>query len=218
MILYDSTNAADIPASAQAVAGYVNGAYAWTNADWHYWSKVPTLRIDVLNQGVGNVLDVERGDATPADAPLWLNRARARGIALPLIYCSLAAFPAVIDAFARTGVPEGGYWIADWTGLAHQVTPPASIVQYADPAHGSGGHYDVSTVFDPHVLSTPWWSPPLVPIGPAWVLQYVPPGVPLPATVAQLVTVTVHAPDAASAEAQVPAGGTLFAVHGPLAD
>lgn len=212
--LYDSTNAHDIPAMAQAVAGYVNGAYAWDETDWQMWEHVPTLRIDVLNEDVGNVLDVERGDATPADAPVWTNRARARGIELPVTYCNLATFPTVIGEFRRMGIPEAAYWIADWTGAVHNVTPPASAVQYAYPPE-SGGHFDLSVVYDGRILLPPA-SSVAAPTGPSWVVQYIPPGVPLPASVGQLVTVTVRAADSDAAEAMVPAGGTLFAVHGPF--
>lgn len=213
-MLYDSTASADIPSSAEAVAGYANGQFAWSRADWDRWSHVPTLSIDVLNEGVGNVLDVEQGDATPADAPAWLAGARKRGIALPTIYCNLATFSSVISEFLRQGVPQGAYWIADWTGGAHQVSPPASAVQFADPA-SSGGHYDTSVVFDLRILRPPaaLLTPPP---GPQWLVNYLPVGTPTPAPWSAVVTIGVDAPTAEAAMATIPPGSTLVGVHGPF--
>lgn len=215
MKLYDSTNAAAIPADAAAVAGYGNGTYAWSPADWQRWAHVPTLMIDVKNENIGQVLDVERGDAVPADAPAWAARARERGVMVPLIYCSRAAWQSVIDAFIHDGVAQGGYWIADWTDEPHQTEPPASLVQYTNPPL-SGGHYDISIVEDESVLVPASAAPITAPPGTyTWIIDWIPAGVPVPALPGLVKHTTVVASDAQQAIAQAPQGSTFVGVHGP---
>ena len=144
--MYDSVTPTDIPASARMVAGYVDGRYAWSAQAWRRWRGARFVRIAVLaSTNDGNVLDVERGDATPAQSVGWvLMRRRAGGD--PSVYCNASTWPAVRAAFHAAGVAEPHYWIASWgtgpTGIAGAVAH-----QYADPP-ASGGHYDLSVVAD----------------------------------------------------------------------
>jgi len=114
MQLYDSVDASVIPADAEAVAGYVDGRYRWSAADWARFRGLK-LGIAVFATDDGDVLDVEAGDATPDQAPGWVVRQRARGID-PIVYCSRSAWPAVRAAFAAAGVPEPRWWIAQYDG------------------------------------------------------------------------------------------------------
>lgn len=141
---YDSVTAADIPATAAMVAGYVDGRYAWTQADWALHKAAQHVKIAVFaGTDDGQVLDVETGDATPGESVGWV-RARRQVGADPTVYMNTATWPAVRAAFRAAAVTEPHYWVADWTGARH-LPAGAVACQYADP-RTSGGHYDLSAV------------------------------------------------------------------------
>jgi hypothetical protein len=145
--MYDSVTAGDIPASATMVAGYVDGRFAWSDADWARFPNATKIRIAVSYlTNDGDVLDVEDGDATPAQARTWILMRNASGLPVPTIYCAKSVMSQVQ---AACGDCTYDIWVADWTGRAHLVDGSAAT-QWADPSLGSGGHYDVSMVVD-------WW-------------------------------------------------------------
>lgn len=160
--MHDSTTAADIPANAQIVAGYVSGRYRWSDPDWARFPRAIKVRIATqASVNDGHVLDVEPGDATPEQAPGWVRMRRAAGID-PTIYCNLSALPQVQAAFRSAGVPEPHYWVARYDGVAN--LPSGCVAkQYIDPP-GSGGHYDLSAVADfwPGVDPAPISSTPAI--------------------------------------------------------
>lgn len=176
--MYDGINAlaAGIARSfpnAAMIAGYINGAYAWTQADWNLFPHANHVQITVTaSADAGDVLDVEAGDATPGQTAGWIERRKASGYYRPSIYCSRSVIPAV-----RQGT--GAYilgrdydiWVADWTGSPHEVTAPGtpsatcSATQYESTAN-----YDVSVVYDggwPHRAAPkpPPTRPPAEPTG-----------------------------------------------------
>ena len=143
--MYDSTSAFDIPTTVEAVAGYVDGRYMWSHDSWDRFTRAKVVRrISVRADGnMGDVLDVEHGDARVEDIFGWIKRAHARGILLPWIYCS-----SFILELVQKAIPDGGesadVWCADWTGHPHMV-PGCAATQYDHPPH-SGGHYDLSLI------------------------------------------------------------------------
>jgi hypothetical protein len=152
--MYDSVTAADIPPEAVMVGGYVNGAYAWSEADWarfpdavHVTFSTDALDTDAL------VLDVEFGDARPAQAPGWVRAAQVVTGCVPTLYGS-AATVAACNRLIRAARLVCDFGLADWTGHAH-LPPGFAFCQYASPTQGSGGHFDVSMVADD-------WPRPLV--------------------------------------------------------
>lgn len=162
-IMYDSVTAHDIPTSAEMVAGYVDGRYRWSDADWNRFRNVPHVRIAVSPlTNDGNCLDVETGDATPDQAPDWVLRRRAAGVD-PSVYMNASTWGAVRHAFQVRHLPEPHYWVASWGG-SRAIPPGAVALQYANPAT-SGGHFDLSAVADhwPGVdaASVPDPAPPL---------------------------------------------------------
>lgn len=145
--MYDSITAADIPLTAAVVLGYVNGTYEWSAEDWARFPHAVKVRCATrANIDDGHVLDVEPGDATPAQAPGWVVMRRRAGLATPTVYCSSSAWPAVRAAFRAAGVAEPLYLIAHYDG---DPTIPAGAIgkQYVDPPR-SGGHWDLSVVAD----------------------------------------------------------------------
>lgn len=153
--MYDSDVAADIPANAEMVAGYVD---LWSAADWARFLPNCT-RVRIARNAAtddGHVLDVETGDATPEQAPQWAHKRRVAGVE-PSVYMNASTWDAVRAAFTAQGVTEPAYWVAFYDG-GHDATIPAGAVahQYADSTT-SGGHYDLSAVADywPGVDPTP---------------------------------------------------------------
>lgn len=154
-ILYDSITAADIPASATMVAGYIDLSSRWSAADWARFPNATKVEIArSASTNAGHVLDVEYRLATPDQAPGWVQMRRAAG-ADPSVYCGLSAWPTVQAAFTAAGVAQPHYWLAHYDNVA-SVPSGAVAKQYID-APSSGGHYDLSAVADywPGVDSTP---------------------------------------------------------------
>lgn len=165
MIVHDSITAADIPADAGAVAGYIDGFFAWSEADWDRFATLYKIRIAVRpSTNDGDMGDVENGDMLPADTPGWVTMRRKNGaaplwwppgIAWPLLYCSQSTWGDVQLAMAGAGVATD-YCIADPeppgmpAGTPHMV-PGAVATQFAwEPV--SGGHFDLSLFFAPMTL------------------------------------------------------------------
>lgn len=140
----DSTNAADVP-NLPMVAGYVSGPYTWTAAEWALHPGAVKVRIATqANVNDGDVLDVERGDATPGEAPGWVAMRKAAGHPAPCIYMNQSTWPACIAAFG--GGPQPLWWVANYDDVA--AIPPGAIAkQYADSTQ-TGGHFDLSNVAD----------------------------------------------------------------------
>jgi hypothetical protein len=157
--MYDGITAADLPADATMVAGYVDGLYANMPALAARFPSASRIGIAVFaHTDDGIVLDVETGDATPAQAPGWVVMRRSHGLD-PTVYCNTDTWPAVRQAFAAAGVPEPHYWIAQYDGVA---TIPAGAVA---KQYESAGPWDVSVVADywPGVDPLPPPPPPPAP-------------------------------------------------------
>lgn len=148
--MYDSVNAAAIPTDAQMVAGYVHpSGYAWSDAAWARFPNAVHVKItpQVSTTGLGiHVLDVETGDATPAQAPGWVRAQRALGQD-PTVYCSEGLWTTVQNAFNAAGVAQPHYWVAAYPGAGASIPNGAIAHQYAGST-SSGGNYDLSVVAD----------------------------------------------------------------------
>ena len=139
-IMYDAVTPSRIPKDAQMVAGYVNGHYKWTDADWSMFPHAAHVHIDVLGDSphAAGVLDVERGAATVAETPGWIRARRAYGHQA-VIYCSRSLSGEIVRACKGLTYK---LWIADWTCKPHQV--PGSIATQYQNTPG----YDLSAVYD----------------------------------------------------------------------
>lgn len=151
--MYDSTTAGDCPADGDLYAGYINGEYADYGAMAQAFPDKTHVRISVdAWHGPADVLDVENGDATPDQAPGWVNKQRGMGVAFPLCYCNRGNEGAVTAALRGAGLTgaECGLWVATLDGSV--VGPgdvdgfPIVACQYQGQAQ-TGGHYDRSVVF-----------------------------------------------------------------------
>lgn len=132
------------------VAGYVDKIKLepWSQADWDLFPNAVKVQIvKKASSNFGHVLDVEPGDATPAEAPGWAARRRQVG-AIPTIYCNLSTWPAVQQAFRDQGVAQPLYWIAKYDGVKNFPTLNG-ITAIAKQYHGNDpNNYDLSYVAD----------------------------------------------------------------------
>lgn len=153
--MYDAVAPANIPSGAQIVAGYVDGAYGpndpwgsgWTAAAWARFPNARKVRIATMaSTNDGDVLDVELGDATAAQAVQWVQMRRAAGHTWPTVYSSEWTWRnEVIPAFQAAGVLEPLYWVAD-TSAGPNIPPGAVAVQYEQSNSPTG--VDVSVTID----------------------------------------------------------------------
>jgi hypothetical protein len=90
-------------------------------------------------------LDIERGDATNADAPGWVKRQKARGIHRPCLYTSVSNAQALLTYLASHGIgrKDVRIWTAHYTGRQHFCGPQCGFglktvvdgTQWTDRAH-----------------------------------------------------------------------------------
>jgi len=123
--MYDGIPA-DIPAivrdfgDPQMVAGYVDGIYAWSQADWDQFPKAAKLRISAIPGSAqaltAHIADCETGDYTPASAAAWAAAKKAKG-EWPTIYANLSN---VLEVRQATGKMVLGadydIWLAWYNG------------------------------------------------------------------------------------------------------
>lgn len=155
----------------QMVAGYIDGVWEWSEADWNLFpSSTVKVQITVTaSANAGDVLDVENGDATPAQTEGWIKLRKGDGYDRPTIYCNLSTVPAVR---AGTGpyVLGADYdlWVADYDGSENTVYAASAAKQFVSDAD-----WDVSAVYD---SEWPHRSAPVAPTtyGPPKITSVVP--------------------------------------------
>lgn len=156
-LMFDGINslaagiARQFPGAAK-IAGYVDGIYAWSQAEWDLFPHADHVKIAVrASTNAGDVLDVENGDATPAEAAAWIRMRHAAGLFRPTVYCSLSVVP---DIRRETGSLILGVdydiWVAEYT--ARPTPPPCPglpAASFAAWQYESTAGWDASRVLDP---------------------------------------------------------------------
>ena len=158
-IMFDSVNIHNIPANASMVAGYVNGHWATYESLKAAFPKAHVVSIDVFGNAVADVIDVEKGDATPQVAVAWAAHMRTLG-RNPIVYASRALIPTIIHTFQTSKQPLPFFWVADYTGVSHVCTEFPNVVatQWADgtPTYpGAAKFCDTSTVLNTWPINPP---------------------------------------------------------------
>lgn len=145
-MMFDGVQPSSVPAGAAIYAGYVDGNWPSFAALSRRFPGALHVSICVTAAHDARVLDVETGDASPAEAPGWAARQRAGGNPYPVVYMNASTWPAVRAAFADQGVAPPLYWVAAYVTDPSEVPAiPAGAVaiQYYD-----FGGYDASVVAD----------------------------------------------------------------------
>jgi len=156
LTMFDSVTPDEIPAVAEAVAGYVGGQWPTYKGLLVSHPHAKHLSIAVSAVESADCLDVEKGDATIAQAPPWLQspKAKSANTTKPVLYTSVSQAQELINACAKAGIPRSGYllWTAHYTQTPHLCGPDcypgfnshADATQYGNKALGR--NLDVSLV------------------------------------------------------------------------
>lgn len=155
----DSISLASLPAGFDMYGGYDDGHWPDAAAIAAKFPGKTVIRFTVsASDNEGDCLDVESGDATPAQAPGWVERRRQAGHGGPLVYCSWSLLPAVKTAFIQAGVVEPGWFVAGYPSPDGDAIPAGCVGhQWIDR-----GPYDESIVVDylPGIDPAPKPTPP----------------------------------------------------------
>ena len=172
-IARDSITAGDIPLqNLQVVIGYANGAVsAWKSPDWaRFPTELPRAAVDVnATDLTADILDVEKGDATIADAVAWTASKLAKPHSyLPIIYVNRDNLTALFNAQLTAGHHINVHFkigIATLDGVTKTVPDMTGVwgVQWKPATSPSGpGHYDEWIIYD-----DTWKAPAAPPPAPA---------------------------------------------------
>jgi hypothetical protein len=145
--MFDAIYALNLPTGGDLYAGYIGGSWPDANAIAQRFPHATVVRIAVqASENDGVVLDVETGDATPAESVGWVLARRAAGVD-PTVYCNTSTWPAVKAAFQARSVPLPHWWAAayvDDPSKPPTVLPAGAVaLQWYD-----FGPYDASIVAD----------------------------------------------------------------------
>lgn len=143
LAMYDSTTVSALPRSASVVAGYTSGWWPTFPSLASAFPNAYRISIAVNASHYAQCLDVEPGDATPAQVAGWITADKAHGYSKPCVYSSLSEW-AQIRAAVSSATLAGVYkWDADWTYSAH-LDAGYDATQWTD--HYNGTNVDASTV------------------------------------------------------------------------
>jgi hypothetical protein len=149
MHMYDDVTVSLMPKDAEAVAGYVGGRWRTYPAVVTGWPHAKHMSIAVAADEDADCLDIERLDATNAQAAVWVRRQQKRGVPnlpKPCVYTYLANAQALVVTLGKAGVKRSEYLLgtAHYTGIPHLCdvhcglgfTARADTTQYTDRALG----------------------------------------------------------------------------------
>ena len=153
LLMRDSVNPDAIPLAGLFVAaGYADGRYAWTSAQWARFDPVPVkLSIVCFPGSDGDILDIEQGCASPADAAGWCDRFNRPHRRRPTLYVNRGNWNAVRAAIGSRPVD---FWVSTLDG---SLVSFAVAVQNCG-ALGSGDPCQTSGDYDESVILDPSWT------------------------------------------------------------
>jgi hypothetical protein len=112
-VMFDDVTVSLIPADAPAVLVYVNGDYVTIHEVRRRCPQARLLPTDVNGSAphLARCLDVERGDAKPADCPRWFREhAVHRPHEIPVFYGSISTtIPQIVAALKAAGIKRNRY-------------------------------------------------------------------------------------------------------------
>jgi hypothetical protein len=159
--MFDAVTPGNLPRSAVMVAGYVDGLYENVAAIRARFPNALEVSIAVRWTDRAQVLDVENGDATPAQAVTWCTDTMSDVSNDDLtVYANADTMPAVRAAFKAAVVTLPQLFVADYDGVAEL---PAG---YIAKQFASNAAYDTSVVADYWPGVDPAPKPPAPPAPP----------------------------------------------------
>ena len=167
--MWDSITISEIPANAEAVAGYTSGHWPTYPELVKRFPHAHVLSIAVQASQRARCLDCEPGDASVAQAPQWFRTLADRTQGPPVLYTSASSVGQLIAAMAGAGIKRSEYliWSAHYTFKEHICAPgtcgylPADATQWTDKALGRNLDQSIcSDHFFPGAASAPGPTPP----------------------------------------------------------
>jgi hypothetical protein len=139
---YDSASPKNIPTGVYA-AVYVNGRYAWPEADVDRMAKVIRISVgaDPAWAAHARCIDVETGAATLEQAMAFVRERRNFGYDDATVYCDRSTLVALVEAFEHAKIRPPYWWVA--TLDQTQDVAGAWAVQYQGGPHAP---YDLSVL------------------------------------------------------------------------
>ena len=146
--MYDDINVSLIPVNAVAVAGYVDGKWpTYAQLAKKFPHAKYKLSIAVFPSDNAQVLDIEPGDATIAQAAAWVKRQHKLGNPKPDVYSAISWGQNLVNALTAAGLRYGvdyRYWSAHYTYKPHLCSSAcgfgfkgiAHATQWTDKAGG----------------------------------------------------------------------------------
>jgi hypothetical protein len=156
LTMYDSIAVANLPADGDAYAGYVGGKWPTWDALKARFPHAHLLSIAIDATERATCLDIETGDATPAQAPAWVKAEHGRGVPRPVLYASASVMPQVLAHLEQAAIKRDTVrlWSAHygWSSVLHprgkHICGPRSCGLVAVEMDGtqwlSHGDYDES--------------------------------------------------------------------------
>jgi hypothetical protein len=176
VIMFDAIDLSQIPAGPAAVGAYVDGEWPTASAAAARFPHAKLLTIATSPEHDAEALDVETGDAVPSEAPGWVRRQQARGIARPCLYASVSVMQAqLIPVLQKAGIPRGDVrlWSAHYAGThicgpstCSELSIDADGTQHTDRAFGRD--LDQSLLVADFFAVAVKPAPPAAPSAPPW--------------------------------------------------
>lgn len=118
----------------EAVAGYVDLRFAWSQADWDRFPGARHLTIAASSSSRARCLDREPGDAPASAVPGWYRDHADHSHGLPWVYASASAVEEIIQVMTAAGISRSSYyiWSAHYTHRAHICGPGTCGFPQAD--------------------------------------------------------------------------------------
>jgi peptidoglycan hydrolase-like protein with peptidoglycan-binding domain len=134
LFMFDDVDVHLLPAGAYAYAGYLDGSYANFAQVKAAHPPAHLVGIAVRACDDGDALDVEPGDAAISQAPGWVGRQHARGLARPIVYVSAANARLMIGTLTTAGISRPSYrlWLAHYGAGQHMCGPASCGYPQAD--------------------------------------------------------------------------------------
>lgn len=143
--MFDTITLSTVPAKPFALAGYTAGHWPTFLPLRSAFPAAHTISIAISWGYRADCLDVEPGDATPAQAGAWARADIAAGFPRPCLYSDLSEMPAVKASLVAAGLTRDRYllWLA-WYRFRPGLVAGYDAVQWTD--HAFGRNLDESTV------------------------------------------------------------------------
>lgn len=155
--MFDTVTVASVPNAAStsrdAVAGYIDGRFNDFAAMAKRFPLDHHVSIAVFATDNADALDIEAGDALISQAPGWVRRQHARGLARPILYIQLSNLQALLDTLRNAGIDRQAVriWMAHYTfdrntGVSELAAHAVDAVQWTDKYEGR--NLDASVLVD----------------------------------------------------------------------